>query len=159
MNKTLVIIRHAHRDTAKGRELNNGLSEKGRRQVRKAFDFFFERFPEMETPVLLSSGKKRCLETLEPLARKLERKLTPHPLLLERTEKETATQFKARIKKFIAEWEKSSAAVTVICTHGDWIPVFFKTLLGTSIELKKGGWAEVEWVDKPQITWLVQVLE
>lgn len=159
MNKTLVVIRHAHRDTSKGRDLNNGLSEKGRRQVRKVFDFFFNRFPEMEKPLLLSSNKKRCWETLEPLARKLERKLTSHPLLLERSEKESAAQFKARIKKFITECEKSTAPLTVICTHGDWIPVFFKTLLGTTIELKKGGWAEVEWTDKPQLTWLVQSWE
>ena len=159
MNKTLVIIRHAHRDTAKGRELNNGLSEKGRRQVRKIFDFFFERFPDMETPVFFSSNKKRCLETLEPLSRKLERKLNTNSCLLERTERETLSQFKARIKKFISQWEKSPAPLTVICTHGDWIPTFFKLLLGTSIDLKKGGWAEVECVEKPQLTWLVQSFE
>lgn len=156
MNRTLVIIRHAHRDTEAGRELNNGLSDKGRKQVRKLFDFYFERFPEIERPMLLTSGRKRCVETLEPLARKLERRLIVNPLLMEQTEKETTARFKARIRKFKSEWRKSSAELTVICSHGDWIPLFFKELLGTEIHLKKGAWAEVEYIREPQLTWLVQ---
>ena len=156
MNKTLVIIRHAHRDTSKGVELNNGLSDKGRKQVRKLFDFYFERFPEVEKPALLSSARKRCIETLDPLARKLERRLAAHPLLLEQTEKETSTQFKQRIRRFKREWEKSSSELTVICSHGDWIPFFLKELIGTEVDLKKGGWAEIEWTDKPRLTWIIQ---
>ena len=156
MNKTLVIIRHAHRDTSKGPELNNGLSDKGRKQVRKLFDFYFERFPEVEKPVLHSSARKRCMETLDPLARKLERRLAVHPLLLEQTEKETSSQFKQRIRRFKKEWEKSSSELTVICSHDDWIPLFFKEVTGTEVELKKGGWAEIEWTDKPRLTWIIQ---
>lgn len=154
--KTLVILRHAHRDAEHGRVLNNGLSDKGRKQVRKIFDFYFERFPEMEKPVLLTSSRKRCLETLEPLARKLERRLGINPLLMEKTDKETMTEFKQRIRRFKKEWQKSSAELTVICSHGDWIPLFFKELLGLEIPLKKGGWAEVEWTDGPHLTWLIQ---
>lgn len=156
MNKTLVIVRHAHRDTSKGQEFNNGLSDKGRKQVRKLFDFYFERFPEVEKPILLSSARKRCVETLEPLARKLERRLVLSPLLLERTEKETVPQFKQRIRRFKREQVKNPSELTVICSHGDWIPFFFKELLGIEIELKKGGWAEVEFTDKPRLTWIVQ---
>lgn len=156
MNKTLVIIRHAHRDTSKGQELNNGLSDKGRKQVRNIFDFYFERFPEVEKPVLFSSARRRCIETLEPLARKLERRLVVNPLLLEQTEKETSAQFKQRIRRFKKDWEKSSSELTIICSHGDWIPVFFKELLGLETSLKKGGWAEVEWDGKPRLTWLIQ---
>ncbi|MFM8270359.1 MAG: SixA phosphatase family protein [Pseudomonadota bacterium] len=156
MTKTLIIIRHAHRDTDKGRELNNGLSDKGRKQVRKVFDFYFERFPEIEKPILLSSGRKRCMETLEPLARKLERRLTVNPLLMEQTSKETTAQFKQRVRRFKKEWEKSTAELTLICSHGDWIPVFLKELLGTTIHLKKGGWAEVVQLEDPELTWLIQ---
>jgi len=156
LNKTLIIIRHAHRDTQRGPELNNGLSEKGRRQVRKLFDFYFERFPEMETPVLLTSGRRRCVETLDPLARKLERKLAIEPLLEEQKPKETMAQFKKRIRSFKKQWERSKADLTVICSHGDWIPLFLKDSVGAEIHLKKGGWAEMVLEKNLQLTWLIQ---
>lgn len=161
MNKTLIILRHAHRDTSKSRELDNGLSEKGRKQVRKIFDYYFKRYPEFEKPLLLSSSRKRCMETLQPLANKLERKLVLHPLLMEKGgdhKNENVTQFKKRVKKFLKEWEESKAPLTIVCSHGDWIPVFVKECLGTSINLKKGGWAEIELTEKPALTWLLQSL-
>lgn len=154
-------MRHAHRDTHKGHELDNGLSDKGRKQVRKIFDHFFSRFPEVEKPQLFSSPRKRCMETLEPLSRKLERKLYVNDLLLEfrgENKKETKNEFRRRIRHFIREFEKSRSSVTVICSHGDWIPVFFDEALGLDIELKKAGWAELEWDKKPKLTWLIQSL-
>ncbi len=156
LNKTLIIIRHAHRDTSKGTAQNNGLSERGRRQVRHLFDFYFEQFPDFEKPKLLSSPKKRCLETLDPLARKLERKLHGEALLDERKPSETLTQFKQRIRQFKKVWLKSSEELTLVCGHGDWIPLFLKDLLGAEISLKKGGWAQIEVDEKPRLTWLIQ---
>lgn len=113
----------------------------------------------MEKPLLLTSPKKRCMETLEPLARKLERKLVLHPSLTEfrgDNKKETKSEFKKRIRLFLREWEKSKNPLTILCTHGDWIPHFFKETLGTSIHLKKGGWAELEGSGEIQLTWLIQ---
>lgn len=156
MNRTLVIIRHAHRDTSRGQGINNGLSDRGRRQVRKLFDHYFERFPELEKPLFLTSPKKRCVETLEPLARKLERKLNTEPLLEERGTRETSAEFKRRIRRFKKNWLESKEMLTVICSHGDWIPLFLKELLGASIQLKKGAWAEVELLEEPELTWLLQ---
>lgn len=161
MNKTLIILRHAHRETVKGRDLDNGLSDRGRKQVRRIFDYYFKRYPEIERPLLLSSGRKRCIETLQPLASKLERRLTLHPLLMEKggeAKSENGAQFKKRVKKFLKEWQESKTPLTIICSHGDWIPVFMKECLGTSIHLKKGGWAEIEILEKPALTWLLQSL-
>jgi len=156
LNKTLIILRHAHRDTAKGTSQNNGLSEKGRRQVRYLFDFYFERFPDLENPRLVSSPKRRCMETLEPLARKLERKLQVDPLLDERKPSETLAQFKQRIRQFKKAWLKSPEKLTVLCGHGDWIPLFLKEAVGAEIHLKKGGWAELEREENLELTWLIQ---
>lgn len=156
LNKTLIVLRHAHRDTSKGTTQNNGLSEKGRRQVRYLFDFFFERFPDFERPKLISSPKKRCLETLEPLARKLERKLNLEPLLEERRDTETLAQFKKRIRLFKRDWIQSKDPLTILCSHGDWIPLFLAEAIGAEIHLKKGGWAELELNEKPELTWLIQ---
>ena len=138
------------------------MSDKGRRQVRRLFDHYFERFPEVENPQLISSSKKRCLETLEPLGRKLERKLHLNPLLLEfrgDDKKESKADFRKRIRKFIREFEKSRYSVTLICSHGDWIPVFFEEAIGVNIQLKKAGWAELEWDKGFNLTWLIQSLE
>ena len=158
LNKTLIIIRHAHRDTSKGQEVNNGLSDKGRRQVRKLFDFFFERYPDYEKPVLITSPKKRCVETLEPLARKLERKIHLEKDLEERSSEETSAEFKRRVRRFAKHWLQQKEKLTVISSHGDWIPVFLKELIGVSVHLQKGGWIEIVMNEKPQLTWLIQNL-
>ena len=43
MSKTLVFIRHSHRDNTQ-RELDNGLSEKGQDQAKAIRRFFMDRF-------------------------------------------------------------------------------------------------------------------
>lgn len=63
-----ILIRHAHRDTA-DRAQDNGLSKKGREQAKRLRKYFEERFPEGEGDlVLVTSPKKRCVETIEPIA-------------------------------------------------------------------------------------------
>jgi len=158
LNKTLIIVRHAHRETADGRAQDNGLSAKGRRQVRKLFDFYFKRFPESETPLFWSSPKRRCLETLLPLANKLERKVVIKSELDEQGPKESLKELKSRINLMARDLKQSKKEVTLLCSHGDWIPLFFDALLGTKIKMKKGAWAEVEFEEnrKPTLTWLIQ---
>lgn len=158
MNKTLVLIRHAHRETSQGREQDNGLSPKGRRQVRKLFDFYFKRFPEEESPLLWSSPKRRCLETLLPLARKLEKKLVTKDDLDEQASGESFKDFSNRVDSIFKEIRKSKKNLIILCSHGDWIPLFLKQRLGVKVLLRKGAWAELEFQNEKDfsLNWLIQ---
>ncbi len=133
--KTLVLVRHAHRDTDDP-SADNGLTPKGRKQAEAIRHFFKERFGKKDA-ALLSSPKKRCLQTLEPLADRLETPLTVDERLLEGGDLEGKTS------AFLSWWRGRSPDLVVACSHGDWIPLFLKRAIGVETPLKKGGWVEL----------------
>lgn len=147
MDKTLILIRHAHRDTS-DRSLDNGLSSKGKEQAKALRSFFADRFTQEEIRHglwLVSSPKKRCIETLEPIAKYADRSVDIHPEADEAHEGEGPSAFTERVHQFLHEWSASKAPVTVISSHGDWLPVAVFHLLGIHQEMKKGSWLEVDW--------------
>lgn len=147
MAKTLVLIRHAHRDTTK-RELDNGLDDKGREQAKAIRRFFSERFSVEDFKNglwLASSPKLRCMETLQPAAKVAERTVDAHPDLDEGTMKEGEKGLDLRVQRVLQEWSQSKIGLTVLCSHGDWLPLAAYRLLGLHLEPKKGSWLELEW--------------
>ena len=146
-NKRLILIRHAHRDTDQP-SLDNGLSEKGKKQLKQVVKFAQSR--ELEGAIYLSSPKKRCLETITPIATELGAKVKIEPGL---GEGGSAAQLDA----FIDQWKYAGAEVTVACSHGDVIPSLVEKLTGGVIALKKAAWCEVELAGRDcYLTWLVQ---
>lgn len=147
MQKTLVLVRHAHRDNSK-REVDNGLDEKGREQAKAVKKFFTERFSkaDLETGLwLVSSPKIRCVETLQPIAKAMDASVDVHPGLDEQSARENLKAFEARIQSFLREWMESKVGLTVLCSHGDWLPLATQQLLGIPQSFKKGAWLEVDW--------------
>lgn len=158
MKKTLILVRHAHRDTSE-RDLDNGLSDKGREQAKAIRKFFASRFGPAELANglwLVSSPKKRCQQTLDPIAKLAGSTLDIHPDLNEQKPKESAQEFDLRVQKFLNEWSKNKAGISVVCSHGDWLPIAIFQILGTSHEMKKGSWFELEWnSQKPNLKWYI----
>lgn len=158
MSKTLVLVRHAHRDTTR-RELNNGLSEKGKEQAKGLRRFFAERFDANDFKRglwFVSSPKLRCVETLNPMAKFLEKSVDIHPDLDEQTSKETGLQFEQRIRRFLQEWKQGAPEFTILCSHGDWLPLAVFQLLGLPQDFKKGAWLELEFEGAhPFIRWYI----
>jgi 8-oxo-dGTP diphosphatase len=158
MSKTLILIRHAHRDTSQ-RELDNGLSEKGREQAKSIRRFFTSRFENAGAKDglwLVSSPKLRCVETLTPLAKSLDRSVDIHPLLDEGAAREGGRAIEARTQAFLQEWKQSKVALTVLCSHGDILPIVVHQLLGLQIDPKKGSWIEIEWeLEQPMLKWYI----
>lgn len=158
MAKTLILIRHGHRDTSR-RELDNGLTEKGREQARSVRRFFTSRFgpDDFKNGLwIVSSPKVRCVETLQPLAKAAERKVDVHPGLDEQGARETRAAFEERVHAFLHEWSRSPAELTVLSSHGDWLPVALYHLLGIVTEPKKGSWFELESVgERALLKWYV----
>ena len=74
LDKALIILRHAHRDKNLGRELDNGLSKKGKSQAEKIAEYLNNKLKN-KTITLASSPKKRCLETLQPFSILSQRKI------------------------------------------------------------------------------------
>jgi broad specificity phosphatase PhoE len=154
MSKTLILIRHAHRDNSQ-RELDNGLTDKGREQVKNLHRFFSGRFAEEHFEGglwFVSSPKRRCLETLSPLAKVAGAAVDTHPDLDEQAARESDMAFVARVERFLHEWQQAQPEWTFLCSHGDWLPVAADRLLGLRHEFKKGSWFEIE---GPLLRWYV----
>jgi 8-oxo-dGTP diphosphatase len=140
---TLIIIRHAHRDTAV-RALDNGLSKKGKSQARRLLKYFRKRFgTDTKNITLMSSPKKRCMETLEPIAQFLGTEVSAAPLLLEQEKLESASSLERRVQKFLKQ-SSTMRGTLVICSHGDWIPLALKAACGATAAPGKGSWIEIE---------------
>jgi 8-oxo-(d)GTP phosphatase len=155
--KTLILLRHAHRDVA-DRRRDNGLSRRGRRQARRVLRFYKSRFGRAGA-LILSSPKKRCRQTVEPLARLAGAAVKNDPRLLERRPAESARAFRARAAVFMRWWIAEAPALTVACSHGEWIPAAVRAAAGAPVELKKGGWLELtEEAGKVRLVWVLQAL-
>jgi phosphohistidine phosphatase SixA len=156
-NKTLIIIRHAHRNKPKGREADNGLSAKGKKQARALSKFYTKLF-KSEKARIYSSPKTRCIETVEPLAKKLKIEVEILDSLNEALNPKNAErELSEKARSFHLLWCESKNPLTVICSHGDWIPVYVKQCTGAEIDLDKGGWVQIEMIDdQPRLRWIVQ---
>lgn len=153
--KTLVMIRHAHRNTEE-RSRDNGLSEKGDAQVKRLLPFVSERWKGAK-PTFFSSPKKRCLQTLSPLAKAQGESLTIEARLDERGPLENDRDFLARLDEFLDAWKYEGPELTVVCSHGDVIPILIERLTKAQVGIKKAGYCEIEWVSgSAYLTWLVQ---
>jgi len=153
--KTLILIRHAHRNMDDPSR-DNGLSDKGQEQVKKLVKFARNRL-EGTKPVFLCSPKKRCQETLGPVAKDLGFKFEIDERLTEHGISENSALYQARIDEFLDFWKYECPEVTVICSHGDWIPVAIQKLTGAKVGIKKSGWCEIESVGVENfLAWLVQ---
>lgn len=162
--KTLVLIRHAHRDTL-DRSKDNGLSERGREQL-ESLKAYFKRSSKSSRAkefrvAWISSPKKRCLETLAPLAALDGSDPTPIELLLERGEDEMLQHFDFRVREFCDWWIKEAPELTFACSHGDWIPACVEALTGARVQISKGSWCEIvitAETGEPALRWLIQRL-
>lgn len=154
MSKTLIFIRHAHRDNT-NRSKDNGLTEKGKMQARALKKYFSARFERPESLWLVSSPKKRCQETLAPIATVGGYDIDINPDLDEQSTGEQLQKFEQRVQHFIQEWHRMPQEITIVCSHGDWLPVAVYHLLGLRCDFKKGGWLELEWDGSAQLKWFI----
>jgi len=148
MKKTLILLRHAHRDNSV-RSKDNGLSEKGQRQSKWIRKFADKRFSKKDVhdlkAQLVSSPKLRCVETLQPVAELWDLSLTVRKDLDEMLDRESTADFRARILTFKDWWVNEAPPLLFVSTHGDWLPVATDAFLGLPIVMKKGAWLELEW--------------
>ena len=139
--KILILIRHAHRDTA-DRDQNNGLSDKGKEQVKVLTRTLQELYP-LGSPNLISSPKRRCIETLQPIQLLTQVQLNIDSLLSEGQDNEGTNQLVKRVEQFCKKWKNQEHPLTLVCSHGDWLPLAVDYLVGAFSEFKKCGWAEI----------------
>lgn len=149
--RVLVVIRHAHRNKNRGRHVDNGLSTRGRAQARRLLSFYKRGHGKGWSPRVYSSPKKRCWETVDPLAHYYKQQIERDQDLDE------GGLLQKKVRAFYRRWLKSQDSVTLICSHGDWIPCFALEILGITVDLKKGGMIEVErGRGKLRVNWIVQ---
>jgi broad specificity phosphatase PhoE len=157
--KRLIFIRHAHRDNARS-EYDNGLSDKGLEQAQMIRDFFATRFETKSNFAFYSSPKKRCLETLKPLADALGHKVLIHAGLNECEMNEDYSAFRLRLEKGLESFLEMKTEINFFCSHGDVLPFLIHKILGIGVEMKKGALIEIKQTQKNfELRWLVQSLK
>jgi 8-oxo-dGTP diphosphatase len=108
---TVFLVRHAHagdRSRWKGDDRERPLTSKGRRQAAVIAD----RLSQCGADVIQSSPYLRCVETLEPLAKRLGTKLRKSESLAEGADTDEVLDLIGR----------SSGMHLALCSHGDIIP-------------------------------------
>jgi broad specificity phosphatase PhoE len=134
----VLVIRHAHRNKYSDVKRDNGLSKKGKQQAKKINKYFDHAFPETISMSLISSPKKRCLETIEAISKKRKVEIQRFAALDE------GGNLSDKVK-WVNRWiRKSKSSVIVLCSHGDLIPPLMREILGQDISLDKGGVAQIE---------------
>jgi len=136
--RRLILIRHAHRDNSI-REIDNGLSDTGKAQAITLAKHFSE-LASSKSVIFETSPKLRCQETLAPLANSLKASVSINSLLDEQLSQESRLVFESRVRDYMVSWSKSHSALTIACSHGDWIPAALKEVTGLNLELGKSGW-------------------
>lgn len=129
----MVFVRHGHREKLGA---DNGLSPKGFTQVEDLLRNFKKgRLPESKN--FWSSPKKRCVETLEPLAKLAGATLKVEKLLDEQGAGESTLQFNKRIMELLKKATETGEPV-YLCSHGDLIPEAIDFLSGKVVDISKG---------------------
>ncbi len=133
--KHIVFVRHAHRDTA-DKSQDNGLSSKGKEQTSE----LLKQYEDGELPpgdVFMTSPKRRCIETIEPLSQRAGSILIIEPSLDEQKSGESEGIFAKRIEKFLKE-NQEDPRTHYLCSHGDVIPQAIDELTGNFTNIGKG---------------------
>ena len=120
----LYLVRHAkagERRLWESNDLDRPLSKRGWKQSEAVA----RRIAKLDPTALLSSEYVRCIQTLEPLGRRLGRPVTIEPRL---TEDEPV----GPVLQLFAEAPDGA----VMCSHGDIIPAAIKTLSQHGTELR-----------------------
>lgn len=155
-NKLLILIRHAHRDKSWGGKADNGLSEKGKKQANDFVRYFEENILKKYDGdlIVVSSPKKRCLETVGPVAKKKKTKVEVLEFLDENGDLDS------KVEEFCNWWKAEPAEITIACSHGDWLPVAICRITRANVDLEKGGFAEILKKDgeKPALISVIQEL-
>lgn len=148
MKKTLILLRHAHRDIT-DREVDNGLSEKGLQQVDRLEKELLKEWglKALRDFLFFSSPKKRCVETILPLSRHSKKGLQIESRLDEQHHGETYKDFINRIHFALAELTHLDGNL-LLCSHGDWIPEATGLLMGQPVALRKAEWVSLRSADK-----------
>jgi broad specificity phosphatase PhoE len=143
LTKRLILIRHAHRDTEEASR-DNGLSDKGRQQVKRLVKYLKTGLEGEKGFRCLSSPKKRCRETVEPIEESFRVEVEIDERLGETGPIEGRDEVISRLEAWIDEWKYQGPELLVACSHGDIIPILVERLTGARIGIKKCGLVEIE---------------
>lgn len=120
----LYLVRHAkagERRLWKGDDLDRPLSKKGWKQSESVA----KRLERLEPTELLSSPYVRCIQTLEPLGKRLHRAVTVEPRL--REDEPVAP---------VIDLLRDVGDGAVLCSHGDIIPAAIEALRADGTEVR-----------------------
>ena len=139
----ILLFRHGHREKTWGHEADNGLSERGRAQVAEWSRMMqeIERSPEDAVGRIrvFSSPKSRCQETLSPWSETWAKHVEVDQRLDEQGVMSDAV-FVGQVRDFLSTLASCQLGnMVVLCSHGDWIPLFVEMATGQRVNLGTAG--------------------
>lgn len=129
---TLYVVRHAHagrRSNWTGDDRTRPLSDRGELQAKgiaQAIDQ--ERAPGV-APRILASPAKRCVQTVQPLAAQSGADVVEDLRLFEGASRDAVATLLDEVTG-----TSTGGDVTVVCSHGDVVPILLELLVGAGME-------------------------
>ncbi len=130
-----LFIRHAHRDT-EDRALDNGLSDKGRKQCEELVAYLEKLRPLRKPKRVFSSPMRRCFETAEYIATWCGVEVEIDLELNEQSSKESDKDFLFRVRNWVEKNKAKSECCYV--SHGDLLPIICRLKGSLVADIKKG---------------------
>jgi broad specificity phosphatase PhoE len=116
----LILLRHASREH--GPSGNPGLNARGKMEAVTLIEQLQPHLPNsLADLALLTSPKRRAIETLAPLSQALSIVPEIQQNLDERMLDENGSAFAKRITHLLKQIETTQKSVTILCTHADWL--------------------------------------
>lgn len=147
MNQSLILLRHGQRQGS-----DDAITEYGKKQAEERGRFFFQAFGGQID--LMSSPKQRCLQSLEALSSLCKKPPQIVEDFSERFDFEDSRTFEKRVQSALeASLLKSSSAITLICSHSDWLFVGAKYLLDLQLQFLEASWI---YLVRDQSKWILK---
>ena len=129
---TLYVVRHAHagrRSNWTGDDRTRPLSDRGELEAKSIATTIDQRRTQGATPRVLASPARRCLQTVQPLAAQSGADVVEDVRLFEGASRD-------EIATLLDDVTGTSTGddVTVVCSHGDVIPILLELLVDAGME-------------------------
>lgn len=129
---TLYVVRHAHagrRSHWTGDDRTRPLSDRGELQAKGIASAIDQRRADGSSPRILASPALRCVQTVRPLAAQTSGKVVEDDRLFEGAGRD-------EIGALLDDVSRTSDgdAATVICSHGDVIPILLELLVDAGMQ-------------------------
>lgn len=138
MTQKLILLRHASRNHSQ-----NELNSVGLEQAESRAKYFSQNLSSQGLKIL-SSSKKRCVQTAQAIASNLGLGFEKSEDIEERRANEDSKCFEKRVTDSLKKSLRKDFETLIICSHSDWLFIAMRDWAELRISLDEACWAEFQ---------------